>query len=342
MKYRKMGRTGLQVSELCLGCMTFGPGLGFMKGISTPEKRAVKILDRAVERGINFLDLADVYQEGICEEIVGKWMHRRKNRGALVVATKVRGRTGPGPNDEGLSRAHVVAACEASLRRLRTETIDLYQVHWPDPEVPLEETLEALTDLRRAGKIRYAGCSNFPAWYLTKALWASDAGGGIRFDCLQPQYNLAVRHIERELLPLCRDQVLGVIPWSPLAAGLLSGKHQRSEFPFRHSRLASWVERYAQGGMPRVWSIIDAVRGMAAKRGVPPAAVALSWANHQPGITACIIGVRTQVQLEENLSAVELELTPDEVKRLDKVSALPPEYPSEMMNRMLAGGPAWE
>lgn len=342
MEYRKLGRTGLKVSELCLGCMSFGPGKGFMKGISAPERRATAILDRAFEQGINFFDTADVYQEGISEEILGRWQHRRKNRTSLVIATKVRGRTGEGPNEQGLSRAHVIAACDASLRRLKTDYLDLYTVHWPDLETPLLETLSALTDLRRAGKIRYAGCSNFPAWYMAKSLWISDANDLLRFECLQPQYNLAVRHIEREIVPLCQDQQLGIIPWSPLASGLLSGKYERDESPFSHPRLTTWVERYARNNVDRLWEIVGALREIADAHDCAPATVALAWTNDRPGVTACTIGVRTLPQLEENLAATELELTKREVARLDKVSTpLPADYPTEMMNRMLAGGSAW-
>lgn len=343
MDYRKLGRTGLRVSELCLGCMAFGPGIGFMKGISAPERRAFKILDRAVDHGINFLDTADIYQNGISEEIVGRWINRRKNRDSIVLATKVRGRTGEGPNDEGLSRKHVIAACEASLQRLRTDFIDLYQVHWPDLQTPLEETLAALTDLQRAGKIRYAGCSNFIAWYLAKALWISDLNQLIRFDSVQPQYNLVVRHIEREIVPLCQDQQVAILPWSPLATGLLSGKYQEQAEALAHPRLATWIERYARDNVDPIWEIVETVRAIATERGCAPATVALSWTGARPGITACIIGVRTLPQLEENLAATELCLDTEEIARLDRASAMPPtDYSTHMMNRMLAGEPAWK
>lgn len=342
MEFRKLGRTGLKVSELCLGCMSFGPGKGFMKGISAPERRALGILDHAFDHGINFFDTADVYQEGISEEILGSWQHRRKNRTSLIISTKARGRTGPGPNDRGLSRKHVVEACEASLRRLKTDYIDLYLVHWPDLETPLVETLSALSDLRAQGKIRYAGCSNFTAWYLTKSLWTSDVHDLLRFECLQPQYNLAVRHIERDIVPLCLDQEIAIVPWSPLASGLLTGKYERDESPFSHPRLATWIERYARNNVDRLWEIVEALREIADAHACAPATVALAWTNNRPAITACTIGVRTLQQLEENLAATRLELSADEVERLDRVSMLlPADYPTEMMNRLLAGGSAW-
>jgi aryl-alcohol dehydrogenase-like predicted oxidoreductase len=340
MKYNTLGRTGLKVSELGLGCMTFGPGVGFMKGISVSERRASRILDRAVEAGVNFLDLADVYQDGASEEIVGRWIARRRLRDQLVVATKVRESTGEGPNGEGLSRGHVFAACEASLERLRTDYIDLYQLHWPDVDTPLEETLSALTELQRQGKIRHAGCSNFAAWYLAKALRISEVRQLVRFESLQPQYNLLVRHVERELLPLCRDESIAVLPWSPLASGFLSGKYERGE-PVDHPRLSMWLRRHVDSEA-RSWQTLKALAAVATARGVPPATAALSWLRRRPGVTACIIGVRTQEQLAENLASVELELDEEHTARLDAVSAPAADYPSDMMNRMLAGGPAWE
>jgi aryl-alcohol dehydrogenase-like predicted oxidoreductase len=341
MRYNTLGRTGLKVSELGLGCMTFGPGVGFMKGISVSERRAYRIIDRAVEAGINLLDLADVYQDGASEEIVGNWLGRRHLRDQLVIATKVRDRTGEGPNGEGLSRGHIFEACEASLQRLHTDYIDLYQVHWPDVETPLEETLAALTELQRQGKIRYAGCSNFAAWYLAKALRISEGRNLVRFESVQPQYNLLVRHVERELLPLCRDESIAVLPWSPLASGLLSGKYERGE-PIDHPRLSVWLRRHAGGGEPQIWHTLTALKAVADARGVPPATAALSWLRRRPGVTSCIIGVRTQEQLAEDLAAVGLELDEEHTARLDAVSAPGPDYPSDMMNRMLAGLPAWE
>ena len=340
MEHRRIGRTDLNVSVLGLGCLTFGPGRGFMEGISASEQVARRILDRAVKRGITLLDVADIYQEGISEQILGRWLTDRGRRHELVLATKVGGPTGPGPDERGLSAGHIVAACEASLRRLQTDVIDLYQVHWPDTDTPLEQTLEALDGLQRAGKIRYAGCSNFPAWLLTKALWISDTLGCLRFESLQPQYSLAVRHVERELMPLCQDQQLGVITWGPLASGLLADDHQRDDLPANNQRLATWWRRH--GADPRVWSVVDAVREVACQRSCAPAAVALAWVISRPGVTSCLAGVRTVEQLDQDLAAADLHLTDAEQGLLEQAGAMPTDYPSTMMNRLLSGGEFWD
>ena len=341
MEHRRLGRTDLRVSALGLGCLTFGPGAGFMEGISAPEPEARRILDRAVARGINLLDVADIYQGGASEQILGRWLARRGRRHDLVLATKVGGPAGPGPEDRGLSPRHVTASCEASLRRLQTDVIDLYQVHWPDVDTPLEETLVALDELRRAGKIRHAGCSNYPAWLLARALWIADAQKLPRFESLQPQYSLAVRHVERELLPLCRDQQLGVIVWGALASGLLGGRHQQGALPEDHQRLAMWRRRYGgQGG--RAWSIVEAVREVAAGRGCAPAAVALAWVASRPEVSSCLVGVRSARQLDEVLVAAELSLTEEEERALERVSAMSTDYPTTMMNRLMAGGDFWD
>ncbi len=340
MEHRRLGRTDLRVSALGLGCLTFGPGVGFMNGISAPEAEAHGILDRAVERGINLLDVANIYQGGASEQILGRWLARGGRRHDLVLATKVGGPAGPKPTDRGLSREHVVASCEASLRRLQVDVIDLYQVHWPDVDTPLQETLEALAELRRAGKIRFAGCSNYPAWLLARALWIADTDGLPRFESLQPQYSLAVRHVERELLPLCRDQELGVITWGSLASGLLGGGHQPGALPDDHQRLAMWQRRYGEDG--RIWAIVEAARQVAHGRGCPPAAVAMAWVAAQPGVTSCLLGVRTTAQLEEGLAAAELSLTDEERQTLDHASAMPTDYPTTMMNRLAAGGDFWD
>jgi aryl-alcohol dehydrogenase-like predicted oxidoreductase len=343
MRIRSLGRTGIEVSELCLGSLTFGPGVALMRGISAPEPVARAILDRAVERGITLLDSADVYQEGESERILGRWMRQRGNRQRLVLATKVGGATGPGPADRGLSREHILRACEASLERLDTDHIDLYQVHWPDTRVDQEQTLEALAELQRAGKIRHAGCSNFPAWYLARALWIADGRGLPRYETLQPQYSLAVRHIEREVLPLCRDQELAVLPWGPLANGLLGGRYGApGDLPAHHQRLELWRRRWAPGDQRPLWELVRLVTELARRRGCAPATLALAWVMGRPGVCSTIIGARTVEQLEQNLAACELRLSDEELALLDRASAPPPDYPTSNMRRLMAGGGFWD
>ncbi len=343
MRRRALGRSGLQVSVLGLGTLTFGPGVGLMAGASTPEAEALGILDRALERGVNLLDTADVYQEGESERIVGRWLRDRRCRDQVVLATKVGGAVGPGAHQRGLGRAHLRRACEDSLRRLQVEVIDLYQAHWPDTAVAQRETLQALTELRQEGKIRVAGCSNFPAWYLAQALGVSAQEQLLRYECLQPQYSLAVRHIEREILPLCRDQEVGVICWGALGNGLLSGKYLAGRrLPAHHARLASWQARWASPDPAAPLRLAQELRQVAAARGCPPAAVALAWVGSRPGVTATLVGVRTLAQLEQDLAAADLLLGDEELARLDRSSAMPPDYPTTPMNRLLAGGSFWD
>lgn len=313
MEYRTLGRTGLKVSALCLGTMTFG--------WTTDEATAHRILSAAVDLGINFIDTADIYPywapgawAGLTEEIIGRWLKGRR-REALVIATKVRGPMGPGPNDQGLSRKHLFEAVEGSLRRLGTDYIDLYQVHWPDEETPLEETLRALDDLVCQGKVRYIGASNFPAWLLCKALWISDKHGWARFDSLQPHYNLLHRaEFERELMPLCQDQGLGVIPYSPLAGGFLTGKYRRGAPPPAGSRgaVSERLNRYLQD--ERAWAVLGRVEATARELGKTPAQVALAWLLNHPAVTSPIIGVSTVEQLHELVGAVGWRL-PEEIWR---------------------------
>jgi aryl-alcohol dehydrogenase-like predicted oxidoreductase len=320
MEYRTLGRTGLKVSALCLGTMTFG--------WTADEATAHRILSAAVDAGINFIDTADIYPywapgawAGRTEEIIGRWL-KGQRREALVIATKVRGPMGPGPNDQGLSRKHIFDAVEGSLRRLGTDYIDLYQVHWPDEETPLDETLRALDDLVRQGKVRYIGASNFPAWLLCKALWISDKHGWARFDSLQPHYNLLHRaEFERELMPLCRDQGLGVIPYSPLAGGFLTGKYRRDAPPPSGSRgaVSEWLRRYLQD--PRAWQVLEEVERIARELGKTPAQVALAWLLRNPTVTSPIIGASTVEQLQELLSAVGWSLPEEIAQRLDMLTA---------------------
>ena len=317
MEYRKLGRTGLKVSALCLGTMQFG--------WTADEPRSVDVMDAFVAAGGNFIDTADVYSRwhpgnpgGVSEEIIGRWMHARGNRRQVVLATKVRGRMWESPNGEGLSRAHIIQACEDSLRRLQTDWIDLYQTHWYDAETPIEETLRALDDLVRAGKVRYIGCSNYPAWRLTTALWQSDKLGLARYDALQPHYSLVHRaEFERELADLCREQQIGVIPYSPLAGGFLTGKYRKDQ-PLPDSARVGGVRRYLT---ERNWTLLDAMDGIARTHGKTMSQVALAWQLMQPVITAPIIGANSVEQLNDSLGAVGFQLTGDEVKQLNELSS---------------------
>src|SRR5436309_11428319 len=298
MKIRRMGRTGLKVSEVCLGTMTFGH--------QCDERTSFAVLDRAAEHGVSFLDTADAYPvppspetAGRTEEIVGKWLKGRRDR--FVVATKCRIRVGTGPNDEGLSRRHILRAAEDSLRRLGTDWIDLYQAHAPDPDTPLDETLRAFDDLVRAGKVRYVGCSNYPAWQLALALGHSARVRLARYDCVQPRYNLLYREIEAELLPLCRDQGLGVIAYNPLAGGFLSGKYRTLEAPPPGTRFTLgktgdlYRERYWQQAQLEA---VEFLRKFLEPRGKPLVTTAVAWVLAQPGITCAIVGASTPERLD--------------------------------------------
>mgnify|MGYP001212114821 FL=1 len=318
MEYRKLGRTGLKVSELCLGTMQWG--------WTADESTSFAVMDAFVEAGGNFIDTADVYSRwaegnpgGVSEEIIGRWMKARGNRRQIVLATKVRGVMWPGPNGEGLSRSHIMAAVEDSLRRLQTDTIDLYQTHWFDANTPIEETLRALDDLVSQGKVRYIGCSNYPAWRLAKALWASDKLGLARYDSLQPHYNIAYRaEFERELKPLCEEEGIGVIPYSPLAGGFLTGKYRRGE-PVPDSARASGIQRRYLND--KGFTILEALEKLGQGRGKSIAQMALAWQLSQPVISSPIIGANSVEQLNDSLGAVGLRLTDEEMKALDVVSA---------------------
>jgi aryl-alcohol dehydrogenase-like predicted oxidoreductase len=312
MNTRRLGRTGLKVSEICLGTMTFGH--------QCDERTSFAILDRAAENGVYFLDTADVYPvppspetAGGSEAIVGKWLQGKRDR--FVVATKCRMRVGHGPNDQGLSRRHILAAVEQSLRRLDTDYIDLYQPHMPDPDTPLEETLHALDDLVRQGKVRYLGCSNYPAWQVALALGVSERRALARFDCVQPRYNLLYREIESELLPLCRDQGIGVIAYNPLAGGFLSGKYRPQEPPAAGTRFTLgktgdlYRERYWQQAQ---FEAVEHLKRALAPRGRSLVQVAVAWVLAQPGVTAAIVGASRPEQLDESLAAVNLTLEAEE------------------------------
>jgi aryl-alcohol dehydrogenase-like predicted oxidoreductase len=302
--------------------MTFGRELD--------EEGSKEIFSRFLEAGGNFIDTADVYERGASEEIVGRAM-KGARREDVVLATKVRFPMGDGPNDVGLSRKHVVSGCDASLTRLGTDYVDLYQVHAWDAATPLEETLSALTDLVRAGKVRYVGVSNFAGWQLMKSLWVSDARGLERFVCLQPQYSLVERNIEREILPVCREEGLGVIPWSPLGGGFLSGKYRRGEEPVQGSRIAEAVEsmeeHWDRRATERNWRTLDVVGEISEETGKSYAQVSLNWLLRQEGVTAPIIGARRLDQLEDNLGATGWELSEEQVARLSEASAIEEIYP---------------
>jgi aryl-alcohol dehydrogenase-like predicted oxidoreductase len=329
MQYRRLGQTGLMVSELCLGSMTFGRELD--------EEGSRAMISRFLEAGGNFIDTADVYEAGASEEIVGRAL-RGVRREDVVLATKVRFPMGDGPNDVGLSRKHVISGCEDSLRRLGTEYIDLYQAHCWDALTPLEETLSALTDLVRQGKVRYVGVSNFTGWQLMKSLWVSETRGLERFVCLQPQYSLVERNIEREILPICREEGLGVIPWSPLGGGFLSGKYRRGEGPQQGSRIAEAVEsmeeHWDRRATERNWHTLDAVGEISEETGRSYAQVSLNWLLRQEGVTAPIIGARRMEQLEDNLGAAGWELSEEQVRRLSEASAIEETYPYRFIREM--------
>jgi len=317
MEYRKLGRTGLKVSELCLGMMTF-------RWTST-EKQGFQVLDRAWDAGINFIDTADVYSRwapgnsgGVAEEIIGRWM-RSKPRNQVVIATKVRGRMWSGPNGEGLSRQHIMSAVEGSLRRLNTDYIDLYQTHHPDWDTPLDETLRALDDLVTAGKVRYIGASNYRAWLLMKSLWISDKSGLVRFDSIQPHYNLLNRaEVEPDLAALCLDQGIGMIPYSPLAGGFLTGKYTREHVPA--DARGAGNDRMARYMTEQNFALIDALAEMGQAQGKTITQMALGWMLTLPFITAPIIGANTVEQLEESLGAAGLRLSEEEMQRLDDLT----------------------
>jgi aryl-alcohol dehydrogenase-like predicted oxidoreductase len=324
MDYRFLGRTGLKVSELCLGAMTFGRE-------STPEV-SFQVLDRFAAAGGNFIDTADVYGQGVSETITGQWL-KDKRREDWVIATKVRFRVGEGVNDEGLSRKHILASVEGSLRRLGTEYIDLYQVHsWWD-QINLDETLGTLDTLVQSGKVRYLGVSNFRGWQLQKALDLSRMRGWEPFVCLQPLFNLLDRGIEYELVPICQNEGLGIIAWSPLRGGWLSGKFRRGMTAapegtrIETATRLGWSENWDTYDNEHTWSVLDALVGVAQESGKTPAQVALQWLLQRPGVTAPIIGARNLQQLEDDLGAIGWSLADEHLNRLNEVSAPQKIYP---------------
>ena len=326
MEYRQLGRSGLRVSTLTLGTMTFGGGGGFSAVGATDVEGARRQVDLCLDAGVNLIDTADVYSGGLAEEITGQVIKGRRE--SLLLSTKVRMSMGQGPNDAGLSRQHIIAGCEASLRRLGTDHIDIYHVHEWDGQTRLEETLSALNSLVDAGKVRYLAASNYAGWQLMKALAMADAHGYERFAAQQIYYSLQARDAELELVPLAVDQGLGILVWSPLAGGLVSGKYRRNASPTEGTRQVSgtWNEPPVRD-QEKLYDTVDVLVDIADGRGASPAQVALAWLLGRPAVTSVIIGARTDEQLRDNLGGADLALTADERDALDKVSAPDLLYP---------------
>ncbi|MBN1311350.1 MAG: aldo/keto reductase [Anaerolineae bacterium] len=337
MEYRNLGRTGVFVSALCLGCMNFG-------GV-TPEDESLEIIDHALDAGINFLDTANVYSRGRSEEVVGNALQRNGKRHQIVLATKVHGRM---DDDDilaaGNSRRHITEQCEASLRRLQTDYIDLYQIHRPQSDMPIDETLRALDDLIHTGKVRYIGTSSFASWQVMESLWAARELGLNRFVTEQPPYHLLDRSIERELIPMAQTYGLAILPWSPLARGFLTGKYERGQEIPGGSRFArdnenqseAFRKRVQQHFSDRAYDLLDVVQTLAEEKRATPSQVALAWVMHQPGVTSPIIGPRTMAHLEDNLGAVDVTFSDDDLARLDEAApreqAIVPYYSGKMMD----------
>jgi len=328
VKYRLLGRTGLKVSEICLGCQTFGWG--------ADQEGAIALADYFVEAGGNFFDTSNLYNEGKSEIMLGNWLKMKGNRSKMVVASKVCMPISESPNDAGLSRKHILDQINISLQRLQTDFIDLYQVHCWDPLTPLEETLSTLNDLVRAGKVRYIGASNYTASQLEKAVMLSSMNGLARYDCLQPEYSLLVRSTEWEILPLCITEGIGVIPWSPLAGGWLTGKYRRGKAAPPDSRVGRndrWDDQEEQRVSEITWKTIDTLSEIGKSNNKTESQVALNWLLNQPGVTAPIIGARNVVQLKDNLGCLDWTLTAEEVIRLNSVSAIKLPSPYDFIAR---------
>lgn len=337
MQYANLGKSGLKVSRLCLGTMTLGEAdeNSMMHGISADEKASFEILDAALEGGINFFDSADVYgQDGLSERVFGNWLKERGCRDQVVVATKMRFRMRPDVNGTGASRYRIRETVEASLKRLGTDRIDLYQIHMQDKDTPEEETLRALDDLVRQGKVLYIGASNYAAYRLTESQWLSRVQHLERFVSLQAQYSLMVRDLEREHVPLCDQYGLGILPWSPLAGGFLSGRYKKGQTAPEGSRYGKWESRYKEFDKERNWRILDALSAVAKETGKSHTQIALAWLLHQPAVCSCIFGARTKKQLLDNLGAVEVELTEPQLASLNEASAFDLGYPYKMMKNV--------
>jgi len=313
MEYRQLGRTGIRVSPICLGAMMFGG--------RTPYEESARIIHRALDEGINFIDTANRYAMGRSEEVVGRVLKEAGVRDKVILATKVHGPMGEGPNDWGNSRRHIIEQCEASLRRLQTDWIDLYQIHRPQPEIPIDETLRALDDLVRAGKVRYIGTSTFAAWQIVESLWASKEFGLHRFVTEQPPYNILDRRIERELVPMAQTFGIGLIPWSPLGGGLLPGKYRRGAPMPEDARFAqpNLLPAQRRRWTEAIFDVVEALEALAQEKGCTLSQLALAWCMHQPGIVSPIIGPRTYEQLEDNLGALSVTITDDDRRRIDAI-----------------------
>lgn len=337
MKYRQMGRTGLYVSEICLGTMTFsGQGTQWQQIGKVDQSGVNGLVETALKAGVNFIDTADVYSEGQSEVMLGQALRDLNvRREDMIIATKVRSRMGPGPNAVGLSRGHIMDAVEASLKRMKLDHIDLYQVHGADLVTPIDETLRALDDLVSRGLVRYIGCSNMAAWQIMKALGISAKHDYARFETVQAYYTIAGRDLEREIVPLIDDQNLGLMVWSPLAGGLLSGKFGRNAATPNDARRITFD--FPPVNKEHAFDVVDAMRPIANTHGVSVARIALAWLLHQKAVMSVIVGAKTADQLNDNLAATEIKLRPDELATLDKASALPIEYPQWMLNRQHTG-----
>ncbi|GAC1550595.1 MAG: aldo/keto reductase [Polyangiales bacterium] len=337
MELRRLGSSGLKISALSLGAMTFGESKTFMKGVTSPDDEARRVFDKAIDAGVNLVDTANVYGDGASEVLTGQWIAGKRDR--VLLATKCRfivakpGGAPSGPHDSGLSRQHVVQACEASLKRLGTDVIDLYQVHLQDTTVRIDETLRALDDLIRAGKVRYVGCSNYTGYRLVESLWSSEVNRTARYESVQLQWSLLVRDAEREVVPACRAHQVGVLVWSPLAGGFLSGKYQRGMKPPPGARLDAWKDTFGRIDTERNWNVLAAVEKVAKQREASLAAVSLAWVLARPEVTSAIMGARTEKQLDDNLAAANVKLTAEDVKELDDASKPEWGYPYDFIGR---------
>lgn len=335
MRHRPFGRTGLFVSEICLGTMTFG-GRGYWEAIGRlGQAEAETLVGTALDAGVNFIDTANVYSEGESERLLGAALKSlARKRDQLVIATKVRGRMGPGPNELGLSRGHILSSIDQSLSRLGLDYVDLYQVHGVDPETPIEETVEAMDAVVRSGKARYVGFCNLPAWQAMKCLAHAQAHGLAKYVSAQMYYSIAGRDLEREVVPLLQDQKLALLPWSPLAGGLLSGKFEADKPGPAGARRTTFD--FPPVDKARLPKVLEALRAVAAEQNLSVARIALAWVLAKPAVTSVIIGAKTKEQLLDNLAASDVVLTPAQLERLDQASALPSEYPGWMVSRQSA------
>ena len=337
MELRRLGRSGLQVSALSLGAMTFGESQTFMKGVTSSDDEARRVFDRAVDAGINLVDTANVYNEGKSEELTGAWIKGKRDR--VLLATKCRFPIGfnvtrkAGPHEWGLGRKAILDSCEGSLKRLGTDVIDLFQVHMQDTTVAIDETMRALDDLVTQGKVRYIGCSNYTGYRLVESMWAAERLRAHRYESVQLQWSLVARGAEREVIPACRAYGIGTLIWSPLGRGFLSGKYQKGQAPPPGTRLETWTDSYKAFDNDRSWNILDVLGRVAKRRETTHAAAALAWLLAKPETSSIIVGARTVQQLDENLRATQVKLSPEDVKELDEASVPAWDYPYDFIGR---------